>query len=276
MNDKLISVVINLDSRPGFLEKDTRAEVMSKGTRSIDYFTDGVINKIEFFNGFNVEVIVFIDQHEQVPTNVINFLLEKADGVVFSKHREFFDKYIYFPKWNDINFLHALMLARGSYIAHFDADMAAFCKDQSIIREWIDLLDNNVYDYISYPSKYSPRAVNDPDFDYMWASTRFFLCKQGTIPYDEVLTCIKSSEYLYRRYGDRKRKCPWLEHILGLISGKVFYPPMQNDRALIFSWHNYKGGTYSFLKNKSYDEIKTLIDGKGGISYPCDVENLID
>ena len=272
MKDNVISIVINLDTRPGIFDEVTVADTMLKGTRSIDFLTEGVRNKQRFFTGYEIETILFVDVHESIPPTTMQEMLDIADTVVISKHREYFNQADYFPKTNDINYLQAISLAKGKYIAHFDSDMAAFCNDRSVVYEWLQWLDFDRYEYISYPSHWSPVAVDDPDFlDYMWTSTRFFICRKDTIQYDEILKCLSSSDYLYTKYPV-KRKCPWFEHILGLLSTreKIFYPPIEPHRYFIFSWDAYRRGLFKELNNTLYPEIKRFVMNKG-INYPCNV-----
>lgn len=273
-----ISIVINLDTRHGFLEETTTAEIMLKGARSLDFLVEGVINKEIFFRDFNFEILLYIDYHEQLPEETMSKLIgmlnnKRIASITFNNHREYFNRYEYYPKFNDLNYLMAISQARGEYVVHFDADVAAFLNDKSVIDNWLKLLDDKTYDYISYPSLFSPNAVNDPAFDYMWASTRFFICKRDTFRYDEILKCLCDSNYLYGTYGDRERKCPWFEHIISLIRGgnRVWYPPIEYDRCMIFSWNYYKKGTIARLQNMPYDETKKFILSKGGINYPNDV-----
>lgn len=275
----MISIVVNLDTRPGFLEQESKAEALLKGARSVDFLTDGIINKNKFFKDFEHETIVFIDYHDPLPTNVLMCLCGMLDAgeitsLTFSKHREYFNKMGYCPKTNDLNYLQAIAQAKGDYIAHFDADVVAFLNDKSLLEQWIKRLADYELDYISYPSATSPKAVNDPAFDYMWASTRFFMCRRDTFKYDETLKCLLDSNYLYETYGDRERKCPWFEHVISLITGggnKVWYPPIEYDRAIIFSWNRYRTGTINMLNDASYEEVKNFVLDRGGISYPNDV-----
>ena len=272
MKDNVISIVINLDTRPGIFNETTTADTMLQGTRSIDFLTDGVRNKIKFFEGFEKEVILFVDIHESIPPTTFQEMFNLADVVVTSRHREYFNTSDYYPKHNDLNYLQAISLARGKYICHMDADMAAFCNAIDVIPEWLHWLDSGKYEYISYPSHWSPVAVDDPDFlDYMWASTRFFITRKDTIQYDEILKCMSDSEYLYTKHPV-KRRCPWFEHILGLLSTreKVFYPKIEPDRYLIFAWNAYKRGRLAELNNMKYSDIRDFVMNRG-INYPNDV-----
>lgn len=268
-----ITIAVNLDTRPGLFDSATQAEVIFRGARSIDFLTEGIKNKINFFRGHETEVILFVDIHEKIPLEVFNIMDELSTSIVLSKHRTYFDKHEYYPKWNDINFLNSLTLARGEYIAHFDGDMAAFLKDPSVISEWKEWIDSGKCKYISYPSLFSPLPVIDPDFDdYTWVSTRFFFCKRETIKTDEIIKCLSDSNYLYGTYGTKKRLCPWLEHILGIMENKelIHYPSIQYDRYLLFAWNYYQRGLLEKLNNMSYEEVKSYVQARG-ISFPCDV-----
>ena len=272
----LISVTINVDTRPGFLEAQSNTGKMSNGPRSIDFLTEGVINKKNFFKGFDTEVILFIDQHEPLPeeTKAELFKLQETGvikSLVFSKHERYFEENTIFPKWNDLNFLNALFLARGKYTCHFDADMTGFCNDPSVISEWIDWLETGKYKYVCYPSFWSPGAAIDPDFTYMWASTRFFFCKRETLQFDEITKCLKDEDYLYGKYGEKGRRCPWLEHILGIIDdGKVYYPKIELNRYIIFCFKNYTRGTLEQLNVLPYSEIEQWVCERF-YEFPCDL-----
>jgi len=278
--DDIISITINLDSRPGFMEETSSNDSgkLISGTRSLDYFIDGVLNKIKFFDGHEKEVTVVVDVHEPLPDATEKWLLDMQkngtiSNLVFNKHIETYLEMSYCPKWHDLNYLNTLILAKGKYLVHFDSDMVAFINDRSVVNEWLQWLDEGKYDYISYPSNCSPNPCFDRDFDYAWASTRFFICKREIIDYTEIMKCLMSSEYLYGKYGDRKRKCPWLEHVLALIGGpaKVFYPPVELNRYSIFSWSRYHTGILKKLTEMPYEKVIAYVSGCGGISFPCDV-----
>jgi len=254
-------------------------------TRSIDYLIDGIINKIKFLDNYEKEVIVYVDQHEILPDYVKQFLFsmienKRIHSLVINSHREYYKDFSYYPKHNDISYLQALAMARGEYIMHFDADVAAFVKDRATIDNWLQMLINDTYDYISYPSHWSPKAVDDPRYDYRWVSTRFFMCKKDVIDYTEIDKCLRDSDYLYSKYGtENSAKSPWMEHILGLISygenfvtpDRVYYPPIDNDKYLIFSWGSYRKGTLDKLNNMEYNSVKQFVETNGGIHYPCNV-----
>jgi hypothetical protein len=154
-----------------------------------------------------------------------------------------------------------------------DADTAAFINDPDVIYDWLDSIEDGKYEYISYPSRWSPVAIDDPDFsDYIWASTRFFICKRDSIKFDQVLHYLTNIEELYQKYP-AKRRCPWLEHILGLMSSreKVFYPPIEENKCLIFSWNGYRKGRLTEMNSWSYEEVKSFVMNRG-IQYPNDID----
>ena len=283
MPDK-ISIVINLDTRPGFLEAESDANTsqLGGGTKSLDYFTHGVENKRKFFEGagFDVDVTLWIDVHDPLPNALdqqllANFAQGKVDSIIWHRNDQTFIGAPYFPKWLDLSILTACISARGKYVAHFDQDMAAFCNDKNVIKEWVGWLDEGKHHYISYPSAHSPKPINDPRFkSYWWASSRFFMFKREILDYTEILNCLSDMEYLYSRYGEEgEPRTPWLEHVLGLIAGsqdKVFYPPPDN-RYFVFSWSRYYSGVLEKLNNMSHDGVIKYITDCGGIRYPCDL-----
>jgi len=119
----------------------------------------------------------------------------------------------------------------------------------------VDLLET--YKFVSYPSIWSPVAVDDPTFNgRMWASTRFFMCKRETIRFDILRNCIEEPEWAYKTFGDVARRCNWLEHFLTLTNNNsVYYPPIQTDKLTIFTWENYETYTLRRLNGYTYDEI---------------------
>lgn len=267
-----MSIVINADTRSGFTENESTADTMFNGCRSIDFLVAGIENKIRFFDGFEREIILFVDEHNPIPEDVVAKIRGMVDALVIRKHNKNFGDIKEYNKFNDLNYLSALQLARGVYIAHFDQDCAAFTKTPETIKKLIGHLEN--YDYVSYPSAWSPRAVHDPSYDYDWVSTRFFMCKRETLDFTEIKKCLLSDEYLYGKYPASKRN-GWTEHILGLLAkynGRgVHYPPIELNDYSIFCWNKYVAGVLPKLNNMNYDEVKNYIQDCTGIHYPCDV-----
>lgn len=274
----VVSIVINLDTRPGFLDgKIVKDGKIMDGPRSIDFLTHGVMNKIKFFEGYEQEVTVYVDVHDPIPQETINELVAmqtrgEIHNLCLNKHTENLGG-TYYPKWNDLNFLNAMAMARGNLICHFDGDMSAFRANKDVIDEWIGWIDEGKYDFVSYPSVWSPGPVVKTDWEYWWASTRFHLCRREFIDYTEILKCLSDSEYLYGKYGDKKHRCPWYEHVVGMMAGpgRVFYPPADHNKALVFAWQSYQSGLLDRLNKMSYPEVVAWVMSRGGISYPCDV-----
>jgi hypothetical protein len=268
---KFISVIINADTRSGFQESESAEGVMFDGCRSVDFLVDGVANKIKFFEGFDKEVILFIDQHENIPEDILNTIRGMVDTLVIRKHDKRYGDMVYCHNFNDFNYLSALFMARGQVIFHADQDTNCFTKDKESVDELIAMLDN--YKFISYPSHWSPNAVTDPSFGgRTWASTRFFLCKRETLKFDTLIQCILNPDWADKTFGDRQKKCNWTEHFLAMTNNEsVFYPPILLDKLAVFSWGNYKAGTIKKLNESTYDEVRRFISDNNGIVYPNNI-----
>lgn len=259
MSANLISVIVNLDTREGFGNDSTSAETLGVGCRSMDFLKDGILNKKAFLKGHNYELIVFVDEHCRIPDDLLNWLRDQCDRLVISRHSKRYRDSEHFHKHNDINYLQALMMARGGWVMHFDGDCAAFAKDGGVIDSMTTRLDSGT-DYVSHPSHASPNAVDDPNFDHMWVSTRFFLCKRETLKFDEIERCLRDPEYMFGTYGEKKRRLSWMEHVLGIICGSsVFYPPMDLDSCAIFCWNNYRVGTLAKLNAMPYEQVSGIL-----------------
>lgn len=256
----LISIVINADTRN---EKPTN-DGLFNGVINLDFITDGVYNKIQFLRGFDIEVILFIDKHNEIPEKALSYIHSICDTVVIRRHT-------HEEKFNDQNYISALSLARGEYIMHVDQDVAAFSYKKEYVEEMIALLEK--YDYISYPSHWSPNPTYDENYDYFWCSTRFFMCKRSTLDFTEIKKCLSDMDYLYSKYP-ASVKNPWTEHIIALISkytGKgVYYPPIDLRKLAIFTWGKYDTFTLRRLNELPYEEVANWVASKG-IHYPCDV-----
>ena len=244
MTNPLISICINVDTRS---PKDEQNGLFN-GAINLDFLTDGVFNKIKFFSGFDIETIVFIDEHNPVDEKTLTYLRSICDTVCIRKHTDE-------NAFNDYNYVSALSLARGRYVAHFDQDTAAFASSPSAIQYMLDLLEQ--FKFVSYPSAWSPRAVDDATFGKRtWASTRYFICKKESLKLDEIRKMIEEPEYGYEKYGDSPRRCNWVEHFLSLCNeDSVYYPPIQTNNYTIFTWEKYETYTLRRLNEFTYEEI---------------------
>lgn len=256
-----LSIVINADTRDA---KDEMGGMFS-GVVSEDFLIHGVLNKINFFKGFDTETIVHIDEHNPISEELILRLTSIADKLIIRKHT---DELCF----NDWNYHRALSMATGDIVCHADQDTACFTSDEEYVQELISNL--NVHKFVSYPSHWTPRAVHDETFGKRtWASTRFFICKKESLKLDQLAECIKEPEWGYSKYGDSPRRCNWTEHFLSLCNNdSVFYPPVELHKGAIFSWSKYKQGTLQILNEMPYEEVKQWILHRGGINYPVDVK----
>jgi hypothetical protein len=260
-----ISVCINVDTRDGFEGESSTAEHMFEGCRSADFLVAGVLNKMKFFDGFDKEIILHVDEHNTLPNEILCRLREITDTLVVRKHTHEIS-------FNDWTYLRTLQLATGDIICHVDQDTACYTDSKDYVQELIDSLEG--FRFVSYPSHWTPHPVHDDSFqNKFWASTRFFLCKKETLKLDELAKCIEEPEWMYAKYGDSPRRCNWTEHYLAKINDNdVYYPPIQLHRGAIFSWASYKTGTLNMLNNAAYEGVKQWIIHRGGIQYPVDVK----
>ena len=257
-----LSIVINCDTRP---ENYTFGGENLKGCVSEDYLTDGVYNKIKFFDGFDYkEVIVYIDEHDPIKDDVLKYIRSLADTVIVRKHTNE-------ANFNCWNYLRSLQLASGEIVCKIDMDTACFTSSPEPIHQMIRALD--VASFVSYPSWWSPKPVDDPSFgSRTWASTRFFMCKREALKFEELKNCIIEPEWGYKKYGDSPRRVNWLEHFLTLTNNdSCVYPPMDINRYAIFSWATYDKYILKRLNEMPYEQVKDFINSKGGVQYPCDI-----
>lgn len=254
-----ISIVVNCDSR----SRNDNAEKMFSGCVNFDFLTEGLRNKIGFFKGFDLELIVYVDKHEEIPIEILENLYWQSDVLVIRKHTNE-------NSFNDWNYWRALSMASGDIVCHMDQDTAAFTNSPEPINEMIKLLDK--FAFVSYPSHWTPNPVQDDSFGGLfWASTRFFMCRRETLKLDELKKCIENPDWMYDKYGDSPRRVNWTEHFLAKINGNsVFYPAMNLDTHAIFSFGSYKAALLKELNNMNYEEIKNWLNSHP-IGYPCDV-----
>lgn len=255
-----ISIVVNVDTRS--LNKNFGGENL-KGCSHKDFLTDGIFNKVKFFDGFDKEVIVYIDQHHPIENETLSYIRGLVDCVVIRNHTDE-------PSFNCYNYIRALQMATGDIICHIDQDTSCFTSSPEPIKEMIALLDK--HKFVSYPSHWSPKPVIDDSFgNRTWCSTRWFMCKRETLRFDELKAIISEPEIGYSRYGDSPRRTNWLEHFLTLTNGDdCFYPPMDIDRIAIFSWGSYDDYILRRLNEYSYPQLREWLSTHP-INYPNDV-----
>lgn len=254
-----VSIVINADTRN---PKDEMGGMFS-GVVNQDFLTYGIENKIKFFDGFEKEVILHIDEHNPVPPKMVEYLTSITDKLIVRPHTSE-------HAFNDWNYHRALSFATGDIVCHFDQDTACFTSGKEYVDELIANLDTNAF--VSYPSHWSPRAVHDESFGKRtWASTRFFICKRESLKLDELANCINEPEWGYHKYGDSPRRCNWTEHFLTLTNNdSCYYPPIELDKGTIFSWGRYQQGVLEMLNSSHYDKVKDWVLSRG-IAYPVDI-----
>lgn len=261
----LISCVINVDTRP----ENSHNQQMFKGVVDRDFLLDGILNKKKLFEKFETEFIVFVDQHEELSAVEVIRLQDLCDTLVIRKHNKDFEDMKDFAAFNDFNYIQALTQARGKYVFHFDGDCAAFAPDETPIMKMAEWLE--VYDYVSYPSLFSPNPDVNYKYNYWWVSTRFFCCKRSTLDFTEIIKCQLDYDYMFDKYPAHVRN-HWLEHILGVQAkfggNGVLYPSISYDHFILFVWENYRKGLLKQLNNTSYEEVKQFVLSRGGIHYP--------
>lgn len=263
-----ISCIINVDTRP----ENGQNQQMFNGVVDRDFLIEGVLNKKQFLSGFEHEIICFVDEHEPLDEKTLFRMKEICDTLVVRKHNKNFADIENFAAFNDLNYIQALAQARGKYIFKFDGDVAAFASSTEPIREYINLLEQ--YDYVSYPSMWSPYPVEDASWEgRFWASTRFFCCKRETIDISELIKCQLDYDY-WRLTYPMPKLCHWLEHTSASIAwtkGKgVFYPPIDFGRIIIYTWNNYHKYTLQRLNSQTFEQVRDWVFSKH-YHYPCDL-----
>jgi hypothetical protein len=259
----MISIVCNVDSRKGAgAEQSTVGDFgpgSLQGVRSYDLLTDGIRNKIQFFAGHTVEVIVACDEHEPLPDSVQSEIHEmirrgEIDTFICQPH-ERKSKF-----WYDKITVAALKLATGSYVAHFDQDCAAFRDPNSdIVSQYLRWLDDG-YQFVCQPT-----TMTLAEHKMYWASTRFFICKRETLDFVKLDEAVVNEDKRFAKYGH----APALEHVLGRLGG-VLYPPANWDDYMVISWQTYRRGVLKSLNSMPYPMVRDFIL-KQGICGPNDV-----
>lgn len=278
MKNVPIGIVINADTRLGWDRDSSKCE-MGMGCRSADFMLDGVLNKINFFRGYDVDVTVYVDVHCELDHDTYSKLLNmffnrKIHNLVLNRHM---NRFMGQPirQLQCTMYLNAFMMSRGYYIAHFDADAGAFRRDDcDIIERWMDWIDSGKYKYISYACDDSPNPCQPDGYEYYWPSTRFFFCRRDQINFEQIRYCFNDAIWVEAHGGNKHRYPNCMEQILGFLAGpeKIYYPPKEFNQYMIFTWHTYYNGTARILDAMPYDKVHDHIMNEcGGICGPCDV-----
>jgi len=250
----LISLIINADNRQGYLsDKSTVGDFGAgslQGVRSKDLLTYGIQNKINFFKGYDIQCVVYLDVHESLPDELLKEITDIVEScgnnsrVVLAQHSK--DKY----RWNDHLYINAIKYAEGEYTCHMDMDCCAYKKeDFDIVKGYMELLDNG-YKYICQ----SWDKVGD---DMWWASTRFFICKTETLDLEWLANNLTTPVM--------GKHTPCVEHLLAVKEGegRVLYPPRDDSNYIIFCWASYFSGLMKRLNNLPYEEVIKYIKDCG-------------
>ncbi len=259
----MISVVLNCDTRPVSLA----FQGLHKGVRSRDFLgTAGLLNKRNFFKGHDIELIVFVDEHEPLTEAEYYALHTHADCVVIRKHSKYYRGANPFSAFNDCNYLAALSQARGEFVCHMDQDMAAFSRDSSVVQWMLDHVGRGDHRFISYQSVNYPAPCHAPEYENKWwASTRFFFCKREELDFTVLERAMREPQWFYKTYDRPPRENPWTEQFLGVLANySVLYPPPALDDWAVFPWMNYRDGALEKLNDMSHEDVAAAINRAGG------------
>lgn len=246
----MISVIINADNRVGYLnDKSTVGDYGGgslQGVRSKDLLTEGVKNKMKFFDGYKTRCVVYLDLHEPLPKELheeikdIVFSYGNDSELILATHSK--EKY----KWNDWLYIEAFKHTKGEYTVHFDMDSNAYKKEDSdIVERYLKWLEE--YKYVGQ----SWDKIGD---DMYWVSTRFFICKTETLD----LKYIEPYVFTNPLMGLHN---PCFEHTIGILAGrdKILYPGREDNDNIIFCWATYFSGLLKHLNNLPYEKVKEYI-----------------
>lgn len=265
----MISCIINLDTRPELV----KMEGHNNGVRHADLLVGNVRNKKRFLEGFDHEIVAYVDVHEPLPASIDAELRELCDCLVLRKHSRHYRGCDPFPVFNDVAYLQALSQARGDIVMHFDQDTCCFARDKSAVDWWLSHLES--HRFVSYMSANSPKPVEDASFGkHTWVSTRAFACRREWLRFDELEAAIREPKTAYDRYGYPPRQCPWTEHFLSLMNEEsVIYPEKNYSQIMIWCWSGYSAGTMAQLNAMPYDEVFSYVESRNGITYPNDLSS---
>lgn len=247
-----ISLVINVDTRPGCEAQQSRigdpSGVALIGCRSLDFLVDGVRNHLAFFAGYDLETLLFIDEHLPLPEDIGgqlgNMILDGELTEVFVEKKDHTRR-----RWNDYIYLDALRRATGDIVVHLDGDTALF-RHSGFDPVAMMLKELSSFQYVCGSMPLEAHGMTH-------ASTRFFMTERAKLNLDEAEAAI-DDRYRQKKYGTKHAPC--LEHVLGLLAGdSVLYPLMDPANYLYFSWVHYYQGVLAKLNASSYEEVNDYV-----------------
>lgn len=250
----MIGILINGDTRPGVSDSETfvgrYGSGSLQGARSYDFLIEGVEAWSRFFRGVDHEITVVVDEVEPLPTEILTQIPAHR---VLVKH---FRKDI--ARFNDHLYLDSLEEMKGyEYIVHADFDAVGFrSKDSTIVDQYLHWLDSGQCKFICQPT---PLPYEEHQMDH--ASTRFFICRSGWLDLPELRRLL-DDQYKAQKYSEH---LPCLEHIIGAEAGRgsIYYPPLDLNDYVIFSWVKYHSGLLHGLNQLDYPDIKEYVERCG-------------
>lgn len=250
-----ISLVINCDTRKGQDTEVTRIGDYGSGSlqgcRSWDFLTDGIRNKMNFFRGYDLQTIVYVDEHEKLKPEIVEEIHAIGNIKLVVDYKTRFCG----SKFNDWLYVNALKHAECGWVCHADQDVAAFRRDDCrIVDDYTAWLGKD-YKYICQPS-----VLTKEQHQMSHASTRWLFCNRETLDFTEMERCLTDSRYCQRRFPGKHIPC--LEFLLSAISGpdSVLYPPANDWRDyMVFSWVSYFRENLAKLNQMSYEQVRKQV-----------------
>src|SRR4051812_13242660 len=78
-----ISLVINCDNR---IQNDQFTGSNLGGCVNEDFLIEGIVNKIKFFLGFDIQVIIYVDEHSPISEEMCKWWMDMCHVLVIRKH----------------------------------------------------------------------------------------------------------------------------------------------------------------------------------------------
>lgn len=257
-----VHVIVSLDTRPGWLEQDSHVgktgEGSLHGVRSADFILDAAEMVRVFFCGWETQVHLYIDIHEEIPTEIAEKLLgmqryDRIQRVVLGHNAH--DGH----RWNDKILLNSYRLVDdvppGDFVCHIDGDVTLLRRhDSTILQDYERWLSGGEYKYVCQPAGFVHNMQH--------ASSRYWLALRENVDVDELERCLNDK---YRHQRHSLEHAPCMEFIQGFVAGKgtVLYPPLDLDSYAVLHWCRYRSGLLPKLLDMPYSEQRAYIARSG-------------